>query len=184
MLFATGFTQSPVRKILRDEVVKGVENEYRVKIFEKYYLVTNINNVYRDMDPNYDVGIGEFVPPSYFTPKDTPKENMWSGVEKINELTDFYLGEYIAKAKTTLEDENTIDFGLLSDMEGNIKEVEFIFPANLIIPIEVIDQFEQDIINTFQVHFQINKVNRNALYMNAPGIVYLDPIREKRAAKK
>ena len=67
-----------------------------------------------------------------------------------------------------------------SDMKGKIKDVHFIFPNALSIPVEKIEVLETLIKKELTLQFKIDHRNKDAIFMSSSWNVKFEPMREKR----
>lgn len=187
--------QSPFQKAIRNDVLRGKENEYIYEEYENKYFIENTKNIFSSKNANYDLQPGEsrpFVVVEYKGESNKKIGKSFSEIEKNNkkikesfsEVLEAVFKESIIKTNEASSVKDEVFIGLRSDLTGVIKDVYFYFPIYLEFAVEDIELFEKEIKRKFKLNFVIDQRNKNALYMSTIITVPLQPIREKRAAKK
>ena len=158
-------------KMLKQKSVKGKSNEYRIDTYEKDYFIYNKKSVYEKVLPNYNLTEYDSMPFGRLSDED---------IAKLRQFTTELIGDYVSKAPKTDEYGDFINIKMYSDMQGNIKDLEFGIPNYVSIPIEVIEQLEAYVKKNIKLHFKIDRVNQNANYMFRYIGIQLEPIRKAR----
>ena len=159
-------------KMLKQKSVKGKSNEYRIVVYSntRSYII-NKENVYDKVLPNYNLTEYDSMPFGRLSDED---------IAKLKQFTADLIGDYVSKTPKTDEYSDFITIKMYSDMQGNIKDMEFSIPNYVSIPIEVIEQLEAYVKKNMKLHFKINRVNQNANYMFSYIGIELEPIRKAR----
>ena len=165
------FAQGPP-KLQRQQTARGTNNEYSVRKYNDFYSISNVKKMYENVAPNYTGGMEDYAPIAILSKEDR---------QRLEQATDSIIGDYVAKnTKTwkTLSDYTAIF--MKSDMKGVIKDVVFIFPNGLSIPVEKIEALETLIKKELRLQFKIDHRNKDAVYMEQSWTVKFEPMREKR----
>ena len=158
-------------KMLKQKSVKGKSNEYRIEVYDNNYNIINKGNLYDKVLPNYNLTEYDSMPFGRLSDED---------IAKLKQFTADLIGDYVSKTPKTDEYSDFITIKMYSDMQGNIKDMEFSIPNYVSIPIEVIEQLEAYVKKNMKLHFKINRVNQNANYMFSYIGIELEPIRKAR----
>ena len=151
--------------------VKGKNSEYTITVYDNSYGIRNVNNVFENVNPNYNVGMDEYLPFAVLPKKD---------LQRLDQVTDSIIGNCVAKTKKTWDFGDHVYISMRSDMKGKIKDVVFVLPNALSIPIEKIQALETLIKKEFTLQFKIDHRNKDAVYMVRDWSVEFEPMREKR----
>ena len=159
-------------KLQQQHTARGTNNEYSVRKYDDFYSISNVNNMYKNVNPNYNVGMDEYIPIATLSKEDR---------HRLEQLTDSMIGDYVAKtAKTWDLLDDYISITMHSDMKGKIKDVVFILPNALSIPVEKIEVLETLIKKEITLQFKIDHRNKDAVYMSRLWHGQFEPMREKR----
>ena len=161
-------------KILKERNLKGKSNEYRIEVYEKYSFIYNKRSVYEKIKPNYTVGDFEYIPIASLSDED---------LTKLKQFTNNLIGDYVFRTSKTWQYGDCIDIRMLSNMQGNVKDVTFAIPNALTIPIDVIEQLEAFVKKDMKLYFKINHTNQNANYIYMTYGIALEPMRKARKMK-
>jgi hypothetical protein len=161
-------------KMLKQKSVKGKSNEYRIMVYDNNTFIINKGNVYDTILPNYN------LEDAVSMPFGTLSGENWA---KLKQFTTELIGDYVSKVPKTDEYRDYIDIKMISDMQGNIKDLEFGLPNYVSIPIEAIEQLEAYVKKNMKLKFNINRINQNANYMFTYYGIQLEPIRKARKMK-
>ena len=160
--------------MLKQKSVKGKSNEYRIMVYDNNTFIINKENVYDTILPNYNYKDDDSTPFARLSDED---------LAKLKQFTTELIGDYVSKVPKADEYRDFIDIKIISDMQGNIKDLEFGIPNYVSIPIEVIEQLEAYVKKNMKLQFKINRINQNANYMFAYYGIQLEPIRKARKMK-
>jgi len=161
-------------KMLKQKSVKGKSNEYRIMVYDNNTFIINKENVYDTILPNYNYKDDDSTPFARLSDED---------LAKLKQFTTELIGDYVSKVPKADEYRDFIDIKIISDMQGNIKDLEFGIPNYVSIPIEVIEQLEAYVKKNMKLQFKINRINQNANYMFTYYGIQLEPIRKARKMK-
>jgi hypothetical protein len=161
-------------KVLKVKTIKGKSNEYRITVYDNDYFINNKKSVYEKVKPNYSIGDFEYMPIATLSDGD---------LVKLQQFTGDLIGNYVVKTPKTWQFGDNINIRMFSDMQGNIKDVEFGIPTGISIPIEVIEQLETFVKKEMKLHFKINHTNQNANYMVHSYGIEFEPMRKAREMK-
>ena len=162
-------------KMLKQKSVKGKSNEYRIVVYSntRSYII-NKENVYDKVLPNYNLTEYDSMPFGRLSDED---------IAKLRQFTTELIGDYVSEAPKTEKYGDFINIKMYSDMQENIKDLEFGIPNYVSIPIEMIEQLEVYVKKNMKLHFKINRVNQNANYMFSYIGIQLEPIRKAKRMK-
>ena len=158
-------------KVQQQYTIRGANNEYSISRYNDFYYMSNVNNIYTNVSPNYNVGMDEYIPFAIFAKGDR---------QKLEQLTDSILGNHIFNVPKNWEKDDFAYINMRSDMKGKIKDIVFGFPNALSIPIEKIETLEALIKKELTLQFKIDHRNKDAVYMSRLWYVQFEPMREKR----
>ena len=161
-------------KMLKQKSVKGKSNEYRIEVYDTRTFIINKGNVYDKVLPNYSLTEYDSMPLGTLSDED---------IAKLKQFTADLIGDYVSKTPDTREYRDLIEIQLISDMQGNIKDLEFSIPNYVSIPMEVIEQLEAYVKKNMKLHFKINRINQNANYMFMYYSFEFEPMRKARKMK-
>ena len=161
-------------KVQQQYTVKGTNNEYLIRKRASIYSISNVNSMYRNVDPNYNLRMDENAPIAILSREDR---------QRLEQATDSVIGDYVAKTAKAWDFEEHVAITMYSDMKGKINDVVFVFPNALSIPVEKIEVLETLIKKEFTLQFKIDHRNKDAVFMFSSWTVKFEPMREKRRNK-
>ena len=158
-------------EVRQERIIKGKNSEYTVTVYDNSYEIQNINSAFKDVDPNYNLKMDDYIPFAILSKEDR---------QRLEQATDSIIGDYVAKTAKTWDLGDRVAIAMDSDMKGKINDVVFVFPNALSIPIERIEALETLIKKEFTLQFKIDHRNKDAVFMSCLCHVKFEPMREKR----
>ena len=158
-------------EVRQERIIKGKNSEYTVTVYDNSYEIQNINSAFKDVDPNYNLKMDDYIPFAILSKEDR---------QRLEQATDSIIGDYVAKIVKIWNSSDYVAIRMDSDMKGEIKDVVFVFPNALSIPIEKIEALEALIKKEFTLQFKIDHRNKDAVFMFSSWRLDFEPMREKR----
>ncbi len=116
--------------------IKGKNNTYIQRNAPSLYIVYNKNNIFTKSTP------------AYLLYEHPPKVNI-GNKQVLDQLVKEYLSYYFKKYEGQYKTTTALNISLFSDINGKIKDVLIAYPREIgILPISVIEDFEQAILNS------------------------------------